>query len=303
MDADRFDRFSRSFGNRTSRRSAIKTLGGGGLFAAVLAGLGLAKATAQDDDQTCLLDLVAGVHLGPDQNRPLDGENRGELRGQVRFGISDEGRLVDGVLRLANDDEIEVVGQVSGLAITMRIALPEDRTLVLVGAGERALRSCEGTVDGLLMGPRPGGLGDWHAVATRAGVTATAGTATQTAAAAATMSATVGANPNPGQTPPPPGAPTTTPPPNRPPRFPTIPPALTPTDQATEPPTEPTNEPPPPPTDVPTEPPPPPTDVPTEEPTEVQCIESGLPCTLGVIPCCSGDCVIDVIIPDVGICA
>jgi membrane peptidoglycan carboxypeptidase len=304
MDADRFDQFCRSFGNRTSRRRAVKQLGGGGLVAAALAGFGLTRAqsSAQDDSEVCTLDLVAAVHLGRDQNRPLDGENRGNLRGQLRFTVGAQGRLVDGVLQYGDDSEVDVTGQVAGLAITMRIAIPEVGTLVLIGAGERALRSCEGAVDGLITGPSPGSLGDWHAVAARAGETPTAGTATQTAAAAATMTATVGTNPNPGQTPIKPPAQTATTASNRPPtRIPTLPSGLTPTHQTNEPPTEPppTEPPPPPPTEVPTEPPPPP----TEEPTEVLCVGSGLPCTLGLIECCSGNCEPDLILPDVGLCA
>jgi hypothetical protein len=293
MDADRFDGLTRSFGKRTSRRSAVKNLGGGGLLAAALAGLGLAsvKVSAQDDNETCVLDLVASVRLGPDQNRPLDGENRGQLQGQLRFSVGDQGRLVDGVLQLGEDTELDVIGQVAGPAITMRIALPENRTLVLIGAGEQALRSCEGEVDGLLTGPGPGDLGDWHATATREGVTPTTGTATLPAAAAATQTATAGANPPANQTPPlgatnvptqPPGQPPT----RTPTRIPPVPTSLVPT------------EPPPPPTDVPTEPPPP-----TDVPTEVICLPPGATCTLGLIPCCSGNCELDVIIPDVGICA
>jgi hypothetical protein len=171
MDADRFDRLSRSWAERTTRRAAFRSIGGGGLFAAALAGFGLTRVnvSAQDDAATCELDLVASVRLGPSENQQFGGDNPGELRGQLRFSVADNGGLANARLRLAVGDELEANGQVTGPSLTVRIEIPLGGTLVLVGAGERAIRSCNGAVDGLMTGPQPGDLGDWHATATATG--------------------------------------------------------------------------------------------------------------------------------------
>src|SRR5262245_15280063 len=102
MDADRFDHLSRSFADRVSRRSALTKIGGGGLLAAALAGLGISRSTisAQDDNATCALDLVANVHLGPNLRQQIGGGTAGEVRGQLRFAVGDQGRIVNGKLRL-----------------------------------------------------------------------------------------------------------------------------------------------------------------------------------------------------------
>jgi hypothetical protein len=261
MDADRFDHLSRSLADRVSRRSAVKHLGGGGIIAATLAGLGLSRVEtfAQTDTATCAMDLIANVRLGPNLDQQLGGENPGELKGQLRFAIGQQGRLVDGVFRLADNTEFDATGQVSGPAVTIRIAIPLSGTLVLVGAGEKALRSCDGAVDGLLTGPDSGDLGDWHATAKQTG--------NQPAAQQPT---TVPANP----------------PPQNPGPIATQPPqviAETPTQVATEAPTEaPTAAP----TEVPTEMP---TQAPTAIPT-VACIgDTGGFCTFSN-PCCTGTC-------------
>src|SRR4051812_37960485 len=156
MDADRFDRLSRSWAKNTSRRGALKSLGGGGLLAAGLAGLGLSRtgASAQNNGATCAIDLVANVRLGPSETQQFGGENPGELRGQLRFSLGDNGRLVDSKLKLANNSEFDVVGQVAGPAITVRVAVSLGGTMVFIGAGEQALRSCKGAVDGMLTGPQ-----------------------------------------------------------------------------------------------------------------------------------------------------
>jgi hypothetical protein len=261
MDADRFDLLSRSFAERVSRRSAVKNLGGGGVLAAVLAGVGLShsKALAQADTATCAIDLVANVRLGPSQNANIGSDNGGELNGQLRFSLGDNGRLVDGVLKLADNTELDAVGQVAGPAITVRVSIPLGGTLVLVGAGEKALRSCDGAVDGMLTGPEPGDLGDWHATAKH-----------------------IGNQPPTKQ----PTAASNNPPPQAPAPIATAPPQVineTPTQASTEAPTEaPTTAP----TEVPTELP---MQAPTAVPTVACMGNTGEFCTTG-FPCCTGTC-------------
>ncbi|MFL5759928.1 MAG: hypothetical protein ACJ789_09320 [Thermomicrobiales bacterium] len=252
MDANRFDDLSRSLADRLSRRSAVKHLGGSGLLAAALAGLGVSRfgAVAQVDTATCALDLVANVRLGPNQNQKFGDSDPGQMRGQLRFALGDQGRLVNGVFRLPDDTEMHAVGQVAGPSLTVRIAIPFGGTLVLVGAGAKAIRSCDGAVDGMLTGPQPGDLGDWHA------------TAKQTGNKPATQSTTASSNP----------------PPQAPAPIATQPPAAV----VETPPPAPTAAP----TEVPTEMP---TQVPTAMPTVACMGESGGFCSPG-IPCCTGTC-------------
>src|SRR5262245_21445735 len=138
MDANRFDHLSRSLAERTSRRRAFRGLAGGGLLAA----FGLSKAeTVAQDTSICVLDLTTGFRIGPTfDNRPnKDGPL--DIEGQLRFGIGEQGRLVDGKFRMGIS-EFDAVGQVAGPAVTIRVAIAPNQTLVLVGAGENALRSC-----------------------------------------------------------------------------------------------------------------------------------------------------------------
>jgi hypothetical protein len=261
MDADRFDHLSRSLADRISRRSAVKHFGGGGILAAALAGFGISRleASAQTDTATCAMDLVANVRLGPSQEKQFGGTNKGELRGQLRFALGDQGRLVDGVFRLTDNTELVAIGQVAGPAVTVRISIPLGGTLVLVGAGEKALRSCDGAVDGMLTGPQPGDLGDWHA------------TAKQTGNQPPTKQPTAASN---------------NPPPQAPAPIATVPPQVineTPTQASTEAPTVTSTSAP---TEVPTEMP---TQAPTAVPT-VACMGNiGEFCTTG-FPCCTGTC-------------
>jgi hypothetical protein len=261
LDADRFDHLSRSFADRVSRRSAVKNLGGGGLIAAALAGLGISRSDvfAQADTATCALDIVANVRVGPDLVVQLGGQTPGELRGQLRFAIGEQGRLIDAKLRLTNNMEFNAVGQVAGPAVTIRIAVPPNQTIVLVGAGENALRSCNGAVDGMMTGPAVGDLGDWHAVASQTGNQPPPIQPTQAPAFVPTQPAPPPAGPTES------GAATETPTPVADQVA-----TETPTMQLTEAPTE----------------------APTEMPTATTaCLTSGSLCTSGQgSECCSGQC-------------
>jgi len=72
-------------------------------------------------------------------------------------------------LRLADGKELPVVGQALGRALHFRVQMGARQPLILVGTAEQDLGRCQGTVDGLLTGPQPGDLGDWHATATSLG--------------------------------------------------------------------------------------------------------------------------------------
>src|SRR5436190_22600709 len=63
----------------------------------------------------------------------------------------------------------------------MRVDLGKQSSLVLEGVGEHTLRGCKGAVDGGLIGPAEGDLGDWHAVVTKRTAANTSADATTTA--------------------------------------------------------------------------------------------------------------------------
>jgi hypothetical protein len=169
MDGPAFDEFSRALARGVPRRQVLARLGAGGLGAGLLAAIGVERTrsalpAAQDD--TCRLTLVANVRLGPSAGALLAGTTPGELRGDLEFAIGDDGVVDSARLRLADGTEFPVVGQVTGRAVHLPVEVAADRTLILVGTAAQDLSDCTGPVDGLLTGPQPGDLGDWHATAT-----------------------------------------------------------------------------------------------------------------------------------------
>ena len=172
MDDHAFDQLSRAMARGLPRRTLLARLGAGGLGAAVL---GVASrdrvrsAVPAAQVATCQLDLVANVRLGASAGAMIGGAVPGELRAQLSFGFDDGGAISGGRLRLADGKELPVVGQALGRALHLRVQLATRQPLILVGTAEQDLGSCQGTVDGLLTGPQPGDLGDWHATATALG--------------------------------------------------------------------------------------------------------------------------------------
>jgi len=169
MDGRAFDDMSRAMAMGMPRRQLLARLGAGGLGAGLLAAIGVERTrsalpAAQDD--TCRLTLVANVRLGPSAGAVLAGTTPGELRGELSFALGDGGAIDRGRLRLADGDELPVVGQAIGRAVHLRVQLTQRQPVVLVGTAAEDLGACRGAVDGLLTGPQAGDLGDWHATAT-----------------------------------------------------------------------------------------------------------------------------------------
>lgn len=160
MESDRFDALTRSI---ASRRSFVTKVGGGGLGAALIGTLGLREeATAAT---SCLLDLRLFVRVGPSAGFPLVATQTkpGQLVGQLRLTIGSKGDLSGSTFVLADGSSFPVVGSVSGHQIGLRIALAQGQTLVLQGVDDGVVSSCHGALDGGLVGPQEGDLGDWHA--------------------------------------------------------------------------------------------------------------------------------------------
>lgn len=172
MDDHPFDQLSRAMARGLPRRTLLARLGAGGLGAAVLGVASLDRvrsAVPAAQAATCQLDLVANVRLGASAGATIGGAVPGELRGQLSFGFDEGGAISDGRLRLADGKELPVVGQALGRALHLRVQLGARQPLILVGTAEQDLNTCQGAVDGLLTGPQPGDLGDWHATATSLG--------------------------------------------------------------------------------------------------------------------------------------
>src|SRR5215212_2689119 len=160
MDADRFDSLSRSIAAPTTRRATL-----GAMVASAL-GLGAVAPTVQAaQGQVCTMAFVTTVRLGPSVSQPLtpDGNQPGQLQGELRFSLSQTGNLENAALQLSNGTTLPVVGQATGHALQLRIALDKNLALVAQGVGAEEIAACKGAVDGTTSGPQTGDLGEWHA--------------------------------------------------------------------------------------------------------------------------------------------
>jgi hypothetical protein len=168
MDPDRFDSLAKRLVVPTSRRATLGGLAAGGLLSAL--GLGRSiRETRAAQRGTCELVFVATVRQGPNAERVLTttGSGKGELRGELHFGLSESGTLEDASLVLSDGTSLPVVGQATGHSLQVRIELGPRLALVAVGVGEQEVAKCQGAIDGVSSGPDVGDLGDWHAAVLR----------------------------------------------------------------------------------------------------------------------------------------
>lgn len=163
MDGNQFDQLTKTMAASTSRRRALGALTASGLLGA----FGLGRAAAAQGS-TCTLDFVTTIRSGPTSGQPLtnDATTPGEARGELSFGLSSSGALENGSLLLTDGTSLPVVGQATGNSLHFRAEAGQGLVLVGIGVGEQEIAACQGAVDGLMTGPQPGDLGDWHAVAT-----------------------------------------------------------------------------------------------------------------------------------------
>src|SRR5688500_4528838 len=127
MDSARFDRLSRMFALRMTRRRAVAALGANVAFGTARApAVGAAAAQFGGD---CQLELVATVRLGQSAGALFGGTVPGELAGTLQFS----GDIFDGATFLRTDNEVlTATGDVSGSAATIRLTDPSGNVLVLV---------------------------------------------------------------------------------------------------------------------------------------------------------------------------
>ena len=181
MDPRDFDRLTRAAAGGLSRRGVLGWLGGGA--AALLGGASLARQAEAASQPgalgSCTLHLTGDIRLGPSLKQRLTPKSAkaGELKGDLSFTADAKGAITNGLLVLADGTRYPANGQIDGAAINLRVAVAKDRVVILVGTAARDLGVCSGGVDGLLTGPQPGDLGDWHATAvpTPATLTGTTG--------------------------------------------------------------------------------------------------------------------------------
>jgi len=175
MESDRFDALTRSV---ASRRSMLTRVGGGGLGALLAGALGLRAEAAAPTK--CILDVRLFVRVGPSAGLLIvpTSTKPGELTGKLRLSLSSGGDLAGSTFILSDGTSYPVTGNVSAHQIGARVTIANDLLLVLQGVGEHGVRSCQGAIDGGLIGLREGDLGDWHAIAETPASTPTATTAT-----------------------------------------------------------------------------------------------------------------------------
>src|SRR5215211_822280 len=168
MDPDRFDSLAKRLVTPASRRATLGGLAAGGLLSALGLGRGIPESRAAQSG-TCELAFVATVRLGPsvDQILTPGASGKGELRGELRFGLSRSGNLEDATLLLPDGTTLPVVGQATGHSLQARIELGPRLALVAVGVAEQDVAKCRGAIDGVASGPEVGDLGDWHAAVLR----------------------------------------------------------------------------------------------------------------------------------------
>jgi hypothetical protein len=152
MDAGRFDALSRSIAARSSRRNALKGLGGAGLSGGLLATFGLRSVRAANGDP-CSYGFSAVVAAGPDEETTYEGE--------LSFTIGPDGAIDEGSLKTEDGKTHKLVGQANGRALNLRIDLGDDQVLALTGTGTLDLLLCRGEIDGTFGGPNPGDVGTW----------------------------------------------------------------------------------------------------------------------------------------------
>src|SRR3712207_759071 len=98
MDPQQFDTLSRTLAQASSRRQAVVRVGAAGLLAglATAFGRGRSEALPVVQGETCRLDIVATVRVGPDATERMQTDVPGELRGEISFTLARDGAIDEG---------------------------------------------------------------------------------------------------------------------------------------------------------------------------------------------------------------
>jgi hypothetical protein len=176
MDAKKFDQLSKSIAARSTRRSALRRLGLGGLLGGA-ASAGLTSRAFAASDGTCVLQLSAKTAIGSDKSKSYQGE--------LTLTIGQDGAIDDGSFDDGSGDEPTVSGQATGRALSFRLDYSNGDHLAFEGVAAQDLSLCRGQIDGVFNGPAQSDMGTW---------TATAGTSAQSGNATGTISTVAAGN-------------------------------------------------------------------------------------------------------------
>lgn len=129
------------------------------LLVGMLIGLqGASKAETEGTAQVatptphaCRINFTGTVRQGPSAGLALVGA--------LTVAVDPSGSAL-GQLERPDGSTVGVVGQVTGLAIDLRIDL-RTRRVFAIGGLEHDFAECRGDAGGMLIGPEPGDLGDW----------------------------------------------------------------------------------------------------------------------------------------------
>lgn len=195
MDANRFDRFSRSLGMRLNRRQALGSLGMAGTAIAGGSQLSMPSVAAAQAG-VCSVELTATVRTGPSTGQALStaSSNLGELVGTLVLPV---GSANSGTFTTADGSSLPAIVDQTEHTLSIRIDTSLGGSLVLTGMAAEPISSCNGRVDGLFTGPAPGDIGDWHGLFSGDGSQATGGGNGATAGSAGGSTAPSG-EPTPG---------------------------------------------------------------------------------------------------------
>jgi hypothetical protein len=160
MDSNRFDRWTRNFAHRLSRRDALRLAGAGGASATLATHALPALAQAG-----CSLQIHAETVAGPSSPAAYDGS--------LSFTIGDDGAFTQASFTPNGGQALPATGRATGRAIDFLVTFEGNQLVSFAGTAAQPLASCQGEVAGTFSGPQPGDLGGWQAT-TGAGAAASA---------------------------------------------------------------------------------------------------------------------------------
>lgn len=156
MDPNRFDRISRSLGQRLNRRQALGSL--------AVAGTALAAhPPALAAKGACTVQLTVSIRIGPNANQALSltNPNLGEF--SAVLSLPPVGSTA-GSLAVGNNVTRPAIVESSGHRLDVRLNDILQGAMVLSGMASLPVAQCSGVIDGLFTGPAHGDIGDWHGV-------------------------------------------------------------------------------------------------------------------------------------------
>jgi hypothetical protein len=161
MTPPRFDGLARALATRLSRRGSLRSLLATGPAAVLIGGAAMRvdRVAAQDNDTNssiCAMKFDGEVAVGPDEGTTL--------AGTLRMQIARDGAIDGGAVETADGTQLAVVGQATGRALNLRVAVADGRWMTLTGTAAEDVVTCNSRIEGMLCGPQRRDLGTWTAL-------------------------------------------------------------------------------------------------------------------------------------------